>query len=357
MISKAAVVVCNTLLLLVLIEAGAHIAERVHPETADLSFGYAPYRMLRMTSAPWPLNRDGFRAAEPETYRGKFLVEFLGGSVCLGVGTNPGPTVPERLEQLLHQAGMPEASVLNLCQGGATTGQELAILLQYGLPLEPQVVLSFNGANDLMHPAPVGDDDAPNLPYRNREMRSRFDGGHGWIEHLAVFRVAARLAKRGSPAPFQTLAAVPPKEILASYLYSTDAARTLVQARKGSYAVILQPTLHYQKPWSDAETSMWRERRPRDGREMSAYTRDLYARAPQELARWSKESGVPVYDLTQTFAATQETIYSDSVHFTGESGYRMLTEQLVKQGLLDQIAERYRTWQRQGSERSAIWPR
>ena len=129
MYSRVSLILVNTLLGLALAEGAARLAEWLHPSREQVAFEYAPYRMLRMSRAPWPLNRDGFRAQELETYRGKFLVEFLGGSVCLGVGTNPGRSVPERVEDALHAAGMPRAAVLDLCQGGAPSAQELAIFL------------------------------------------------------------------------------------------------------------------------------------------------------------------------------------------------------------------------------------
>src|SRR5260370_24782958 len=188
----ARLILLNTVLVFALAEGAARIAEWVHPERPDMTFGYAPYRMLRMTRAPWPLNREGFRARELESYRGRFLVEFLGGSVCVGVGTNPGAPLAERLEAELHRAGLARAAVLNLCQGGATSSQELAIFLEYGLPLAPRVVCSFGGANDLMHPRPVGEDDAANLPYHDAELRARFEGtlAGDLAPHLALLRVA-----------------------------------------------------------------------------------------------------------------------------------------------------------------------
>ena len=66
-----------------------------------------------------------------------------------------------------------------MCQGGATSAQELAILIEYGLPLHPQAVLSFDGANDVLHPRPIGDDDAANLPYQNAQFEARVDGQDG----------------------------------------------------------------------------------------------------------------------------------------------------------------------------------
>ncbi len=335
----------NTVLLLALVEGGARIAEWLHPPVEELSFDYAPYRMLKMSRAPWPLNHEGFRARELETYRNTFLIEFLGGSVCLGVGTNPGRTLPERLEDSLHQAGLGRAAVLNLCQGGATSAQELAIFLEYGLPLAPQVVLSFDGANDLMHPRPLGEDDAANLPYHDREMRALFEGHHTWVAHLALTRVAARIAAHRAPD-----SAGPPvsaDSILNSYLYATDVVRTLTGAQGGWYAVLFQPTLHYRKPWSDAERAMWRDRRPGDGEAVSKRAAELYGQARTALTDWSKATGATVFDLSGAFAGTSETVYSDSVHFSGPTGYARLATELAQQGWIERITERYRAWDSQ----------
>jgi hypothetical protein len=345
-------IVLNTVLLLALAEGAARIAEWLHPPAEELSFDYAPYRMLKMSRAPWPLNRQGFRARELETYRDTFLIEFLGGSVCLGVGTNPGRTLPERLEDTLHRAGLVRATVLNLCQGGAASAQELAIFLEYGLPLAPQVVLSFDGANDLMHPRPIGEDDAANLPYRDREMRALFQGHHTFVAHLALARVAARIAADRAAAP-----AGPPvsaDSILNSYLYATEVTHTLTRAQGGWYAVLFQPTLHYRKPWSVEERAMWRERRPRqDAEAVSKRAAGLYRQARIALTDWSKETGAAVFDLSGVFAETSDTVYSDGVHFTGETGYARLSAELERQGWIERITEQYREWEAGGRVESA----
>jgi lysophospholipase L1-like esterase len=341
--TRAAQVLLQTLLLLALVEGAARIAERVRPRREDVTFDYAPYRMLRMTRAPWPLNRDGFRARELESYRNTFLIEFLGGSVCLGVGTTPGRTIPERLENALHARGLARAAVLNLCQGGATSMQELAILIQYGLPLGPQMVLSFDGANDLQHPRPIGGDEAPNLPYRNAQMRAWFDGNHSVLAHMAVMRIAVRVLASepldGSGAP------VSAEAILRSYEYTLGLTRTLAEAQGGSYAILFQPTLHFEKRWSEEEKNMWRERAGKNGEQISSRARALYAAARPELGRWAAAHGTAFFDLTGAFEQTSEQVYSDSVHFTGERGYALLFAELERRGLLEQIASQYRSWE------------
>ena len=84
---------------------------------------------------------------------------------------------------------------------------------------------------------------------------------------------------------------------------------------------------------------MWRARRPRDGEAISERVQELFAAARAALDRRPV-----VYDLTRVFAQTPEPVYSDSVHFAGELGYRKLFEELTRLGRVEQIAIRYRLW-------------
>ena len=345
--ARGSQILLSTALALLLAECAARCAEWLHPSSDAVAFAYSPYRMLKMTHAPWPLNRDGFRAAELETYglsgRDSFLIEFLGGSVCLGVGDDPGETVPDRIGDLMRAAGMSRVQVLNLCQGGATSAQELAILIEYGLPLHPQAVLLFDGANDILHPSPVGEDDAPNLPYLNSQLEARVDGRDG-LSHFALARVAARVSRRyREPASNQEPVSV--TDIVDSYVYHLSLARTLSESRQAFFAVLFQPTLHLEKPWSQDEAAMWRTRRPHDAASFSQEIHDRYGQARDSVIQWSASKGTALFDLSSTFDSSSQRIYSDSVHFHGHQGYVMLTAELARQGLLKRLCERYEAWQ------------
>lgn len=341
---RSFLIVFNTILLFAATEGAARLAEWVHPVRDAVTFSYSPYRMTKMAQAPWPLNREGFRAAELETYHDSFLIEFLGGSVCAGVGDHPGDTIPERVEHALQAAGLVRARVLNLCQGGATSAQELAILIEYGLPLHPQAVFSFNGVNDVFHPRPVGEDDAANLPYGNAQLEARVNGRDGW-SHLAAERVLRRLSRRFHPGRFSAEDPVPIGAIVDSYLYHLSVARTLAESRGALYAVLLQPTLHLEKPWSAEETAMWRDREADAGEAMTRTAQERYRRARAALEQWAGSGNAALYDLTRVFAATTETVYSDSAHFRGARGYEMLFAELERRGFLDRLRERYRIWE------------
>lgn len=342
MLNQCAIVTTIAVLLLTGLEAASRLAENWHSDPSEIVLDYAPYRMSRMVAAPFPLNHEGFRAAELSGYRGSFLVEFLGGSVCVGVGDNVGRTVSERLEEALHHAGMGRARVLNLCQGGATSGQELAIFVQYGLPLDPQVVLSFDGANDLLHPGPLGEDDGANLPYRNAQIRTAFAKHHGFLAHLAMAEVAARLSRRFLPDGSGAVEVnIPDDRIITSYDYVLGLTRTLAESRGASHRIILQPTLHYNKPWSNQESAMWTIRHRDGGLELSKRAAQRFEAAQTML----RQKYAPFFDLTDAFAAIHETVYSDSVHFKGAQGYQTLFEQLLRQGMIEWIAPRYRQWE------------
>jgi hypothetical protein len=230
----------------------------------------------------------------------------------------------------------------------------LAIFLEYGLPLRPQVVISFNGANDLFHPQPLGDDPGANLPYHDREMRALFAGMHSWSEHLGIKRVSDRLYRRlneGSEAMYsKPRGMVAPGTILESYFYTTEVIRALTEEQHGLYGLILQPALHYAKPWSSEEAAMWKQRRPHDAQSATDYAHGLYAQARTAAAVWSAKSGAPLFDLTEAFAETPGTIYSDSVHFKGETGFRILEQELERRGLIQAIRERYKAWEAGGTE-------
>ena len=201
-----------------------------------------------------------------------------------------------------------------------------------------------DGANDVLHPSPVGDDSEANLPYRNAQIEARVDGRDG-LSHLALARVAARIAQRfREPGPAQ---GVPVEEsaVLDSYLYHLAAVRTLTEANHGLYAIAFQPTLHYSKPWSVEETAMWKKRRPGDARQLTNVIRERYGHAQEAVTEWAEAGGVALYDLSSAFENTSATVYSDSVHFHGPLGYETLFSELARHGLIDRICERYRDWE------------
>ncbi len=345
----------NCLLAFFLLNVGAYVVERIHPEPGlGPDFDYAPYRMMKHVHAPWPLNEDGFRApslkATAATASEHFNIVFLGGSVCLGVGGDNGAPLPDLLEEALHHQGLKQARVLNLCQGGAVTGQELAILLQYGLEQRPSLVVSFDGANDLMHPAPIGFDEKPNLPYLNKEMSalwSQVKNGSSFILPLMQTPIAHLVRRTIKHIHFHPAAEAvnSADEIVDSYIQGLDLATRISTSYHIAHAVVLQPVLYRGKKLHPQELAKVADIYQDPGR-VSVRANLIYALAVEKLRHWSKTSGATFYDATQTFKDVDGPIYVDSVHYGVPQGYQLVLATLKQQGFLTYVEQLYRKWEK-----------
>ena len=351
--SKSARIVLDFLVLFTVLNIGAFVIEKVHPEKGVvLDFDYAPYRMMKQVHGPWPLNDDGFRApplAQLEAHSGDFFnIVFIGGSVCLGAGGENGAPLPQLVEEMLRKKGMGKIRVINLCQGGTVTAQEFAIFLQYGLPLEPALLVSFNGSNDLFHPAPIGFDEKPNLPYLDDEMRALWTQGRlgagltSALRSLPISHLLRRVNKHFRMHPASG-PGVSVEEAVGSYVFGLDLTARLARSYKIPYAVFLQPTLYVAKKIHHEELERISD--PfQDPKRVSERANQLYALARKQLTTWSGKSGVRLFDLTQTYRDTAEPLYSDSVHFGSALGYQLLLANLGEQGFVSYVEGLYGRW-------------
>lgn len=99
-------------------------------------------------------NRLGFRGGEfPPPAPGSFRIAFLGDSFTFGEGVEDDETYPERTRRALSER-RPRVDVvaLNLGVGGHDTGQSLALLDVFGLPLRPDALVLGYAMNDVKPP-------------------------------------------------------------------------------------------------------------------------------------------------------------------------------------------------------------
>ena len=335
-------IICtNFIVLLVLFEGVSFLALKVRygrNQAQLLEFDYAPYRMMKVKAAPWPLNPEGFRAKPLNHYlnssRKRFRIVFLGGSVCAGYGGNNGPPLPNLLQKRLYKLGIANVEIINLGQAGAVSAQELAILIQYGLKLKPQFVVSFNGLNDLFHPRPLGPDEAPNLPYENHLLRDLWKGS--WYNRTSLWRLLA------SKPPAPQINEVPVESIVSSYVQTMDLTHKLTKAYGITHAVLLQPSSWLNKPLSPKERHFIETRyKPRHMKRGAL----LFQKAIHAFNDWSRQDDSRhFFDLTSAFAHEEKLIYEDTNHFANRSGYPRLLEMLENKGFIDQILNEYSAW-------------
>jgi lysophospholipase L1-like esterase len=119
---------------------------------------YVPGEVKRLTSEATGetvtvrINSHGFRGRDfgVEKPAGVVRVVTLGGSSTFGFGVGDDETYPAQLERVLNQrsGGAPRYEVVNFGVPHSTSSNILAMFLAEGLPLDPDVVTFYEGAND-----------------------------------------------------------------------------------------------------------------------------------------------------------------------------------------------------------------
>jgi hypothetical protein len=355
------IILTNTLILLMFTECSSFLI--LHFKYAPpkkrpsplLEFEYAPYRMMKTKVAGWPINKDGFRAKPLEYYHQKsqqtFRIVFLGGSVAIGYGKNNGDPLSDLLQKRLLELGLSQVEVINLGQGGAVSAQELAILLQYGLPLRPQIVVSFNGVNDFMFPYPIGSHESPNLPYQNKRFQALWADD---IDSKSMREILFRKTSTGrllqiikqkfQPQPSSTYSIkkeVPIGEVVNSYIDTMDIINHLTKPHGITHMVMLQPTSLVNKPLSSAEREFLEQEYTLKQRQR---TQILFQKSAALLKEQALHGGSRFYDLTDAFSNEPQTIYMDSCHFSNIKGYPRLLEVLEQKGFIAEIRDAYNAW-------------
>lgn len=99
------------------------------------------------------LNAEGFRTREIVTPKpaGEVRIFFLGGSTVIG-GYQVETTIPGVVEAHLHANGLPQARTYNFGVLSFVSGQELALFVHRLIDLKPDLVIAYDGGNDLYQP-------------------------------------------------------------------------------------------------------------------------------------------------------------------------------------------------------------
>ena len=117
-----------------------------HPYTAyDMKPGYG-------IPGEVTINSYGFRGKEFDITKapGTFRIVALGGSTTYGIGLEEDGTYPYHLEKVLQERlGTDKVEVINAGLVSATTAESLSRFLLKVVPLDPDMVIFYEGYNDL----------------------------------------------------------------------------------------------------------------------------------------------------------------------------------------------------------------
>ncbi len=298
-------------------------APHAHIEAEDISLGPLGYRDT--PSQPKP----------PDEYR----MIMLGGSAVFN-GSPRAASIPGALEAALRRAGRANVRVYNWGVYSAVSGQELAALLFAALDYQPDMILVYNGANDLTLPYVF--DPRPGYPFdfMATEGARRIIAGEWSLFDLyalllrpsalgyAVFQfeIEAQITGRAARAAEVGAGSAAWREALAQ-TYADNLARMcqLTRAYDVELQVVLQPMIFFKEHLAGDEP-IWA-----GAADFAAHTRAGYDLARGHLAELSArfaQDRCTFRDGSRLLARQRAPLFVDPVHLTDE-GRGLVAERLA----------------------------
>ncbi len=312
-----------------LLPAGSPL-EQVYPADAVRApkpytmFGGRPGgRLAYPPGTPERLNRRGYRGAEPAAAKpaGEFRIFVVGGSTVF----EGDPSLPELLETQLHDRGLTDVRCYNYGVISSVSGQELARVVFEVADLDPDLVVMFNGGNDLT--SPVQYDPRPGYPfnfiaYETNPLLHRDVSSYPTWALLAygshVLRVLAPrffverfvgLDQARDDAGY--LSSEWRDRVAAVYVGNLVKAQRVSRAFGSDFTAFFQPLVFFKPSLGPGEREITA---PLEG--FGNMARDLRLRVRLELERARQRQGLVVHDLSDIFETMDEDVFYDIIHVT-----------------------------------------
>jgi hypothetical protein len=294
------------------------------------------------------LNAEGFRI-EREIINPKPADEVrifvLGGSTVVG-GRPLASTIPAVIEAHLRANGLPQARVYNFGVLSFVSGQELALLVHRLTDLKPDLVVAYDGGNDLYEP--WGYDPRPGYPFNfitEEEAMSGLSNAEGaaktiasltrdsalvqallgtmdWTARVTIRMEGVRRAVNFGSAQWK-------QDVVNAYARNIAAMCRVARANDALFAAFFQPMLAYSTTLDgDQVATSGGDALIRDLREQRAMA--LQAVAAQ-LPAPSVEAGCRFGDLSKVLE-NQPSAFSDIIHV--DSNANQLIGQRIAENLL-----------------------
>jgi lysophospholipase L1-like esterase len=283
------------------------------------SHPYISYDMKPGYSIPGEvaINSLGYRGEEFDAVKppGVYRIVALGGSTTYGIGLNDDETYPYYLQkELRERLGTDKVEVINAGLVSATSAESLSLFLFKVLPLDPDMVIFYEGYNDL--PPRMFDGYSDDYYHFRKNPENRFS----WLSQSLLYRVAASGFRATLHYPnttllseiwrFENLPREDSKKIenfnsTSSAVYERNLDYIIALARAKDITVVLSTFVF------DDDAPDWNDYMPGElwGKGIGQNNE-----AVKELAG---KYGLPLIDL-YSYGLGNKHIFLDSVHLTAE---------------------------------------
>lgn len=262
----------------------------------------------KFTYEPYILTRTDERLHEvipPKSDRFRVLV--IGGSTA-----NLLPK--DRLEAVLGDQLDRDVEVINYGQGAYILNQERITFLLHGVQLEPDMLITLNGANDLVTASKTL---GPGIAYADGFIRLGVErpvlnGVLGLVRNSQFINCVNKLRERSVEGKAHGNEAI----VAQTVEHCEEALRSMAYTAKGMgipHFMFLQPYIHLKANLSDEERAV---------AEAYAYRGEYTAKGFRALSQHLSEASFPdnahFIDATIAFDDVDEICFIDEVHLTPE---------------------------------------
>lgn len=284
-----------------------------------------PYSMFGGKPDTQGLNRLGYKGKEPVTPKmeGEFRVFMLGGSTVL----QGNPSIPILLEKIFHDNGYHQLQVYNFGVVSSVSSQEVVRILLEISDLDPDLVIMYNGGNDISNPWKW--DPRPGYPFNFivYENNPLLESDLKEYPSIALFAYGSNICRYAFRRSF-VKSFVPLEEerkkakwksnawrekIANIYAGNIAKANKISDAFSAGFIAYFQPLIYFKPNLSKEEKGVL------DSLEKKDYALDMQKRIRKRISQIKSASPLLFFDLSDAYSDTEEWVFIDSIHTRQET--------------------------------------
>lgn len=247
-------------------------------------------------------------------------------NVCLHrillIGGSTAANFPVRLLEEAFVKKFPDQQfeVTNMATGGYNARQELITVALWGISVKPDIIISLDGANDLIHRLRMKKAGTfyLNTTYELFLKNPLFAPIGNIFAKSQLIQGLFRLRER-----LQLETADKYKDAIPVYISAQHGMNIFARGLCATRIMVLQPFMSFKEPLSSAEANFGHYKYREN------VIKELYGLMGEELATLAVEDSVLYVDSRFIFKGMPETIFSDDVHFINDGGYRLLAQSIA----------------------------
>jgi hypothetical protein len=280
--------------------------------------------------------------------KGELRIFMLGGStVAYGK-----PPLPVYVEQELMRRGVEGVRVFNYGVISQNSSQELAHLVFHVLDSEPDIVVTYDGGNDIIDPLLY--DPRPGYPFNFLAYENNV-----FFKDVKEYPLLPLLAYGSDMMrhlfrsyffeKFGHFSALRMDVDYGSYLWSEKIARIyannlmkvgrICRSYNIEYVAFMQPLFFYKhNAVSEIEKNMLKDWPEKEEKLVVPYTNDVRQRILRNIKEEQKKFPFSFYDLSGIFNDSTNAVYTDCIHVNDESNKKIASA--ICDHLMDTIKKR-----------------